>query len=80
MAAPAKFKAKAMPFGLGRQRTGQPIGKSLKTPPGFLERTQNEKRRFRFASKSKPCSFDFGWHIPVPMSTSKNQGFFEGPY
>jgi hypothetical protein len=48
-----------------------------KTPPGFLERTQNEKRCFHFDSKSKPCSFDFGWHIPVPMGTSKNQGFFE---
>jgi hypothetical protein len=48
-----------------------------KTLPGFLERTQNEKRRFRFASKSKPCGFAFGWHSHVPMGTSKNQGFLE---
>jgi hypothetical protein len=49
----------------------------LKTPPGFLARTKNEKRRFRFSSKSKPYCFDFGWHIHVPRVSSKNQGFFE---
>jgi hypothetical protein len=58
---------------------GACLWESLKTPPGFLERTKNEKRRFRFSSKSKPCGFDFGWHIHVPMVFSKNQGFFEVP-
>jgi hypothetical protein len=52
----------------------------LKTLPGFLERTKNEKRRFRFSSKLKPCGFDFGWHIHVPMVSSKNQRFLEVPY
>jgi hypothetical protein len=54
-------------------------GGASKNPLGFLERTQNEKRRFRFVSKSKPYSFDGGWHFHVSMATSKNQGFLEMP-
>jgi hypothetical protein len=43
----------------------------------LLARTQDEKCRFRFASKSKPCGSGFGWHIHVPMVSSKNRAFLE---